>query len=778
MRLGDILHAIMMNSLTSKSLKRRSLIFERKKDISLQLMAEAPCLSMAGERLEKLAREITCRICSQHYKDARVLPCCHYYCLSCLRSMFKSSGGITCPSCQTVATGFGSLEQLPPALVVNHLKMVHSRVAKLEEEDGVQCEMCLDPKATAFCQECDEFICSSCLASHQKMKAKFHEHKTFSLQDLKSGAKSFPNKQLPPCECPEHNELNKLYCFDCCRLICRDCIVIEHAQHHYEFVTKSVETTRKVLTANLAPLKQLLSNVTESAMVISETKNEVTAQGVSVAKHVHERFAAMIELLKVRELELLKKTESVMKKKLSRLSGQEQELHISMNSMITVLDYVNSHLEIISDEELLIIQHQLYSRIEDAMQANKGLRTVPSDAPNLAVKIDMEEVLTEVCQEKAEVYLFPLHKKSHVHSAEMDKTTVQYVMDSRAASRSLNSVVSAQLVSEVDGSTVDASVFRGGRGLYEVTYMPKVRGRHQLHIAVDGATIANSPLPVSVSIPPGSLRPHPHHIITGIKHPYGAIFDDEQNLLVTESNGTQVCLLMRNNQGVISNKHRPFVEMDSTNPSGIAADREGNVYVTSARGHSISKYSKAGTRLATRDIHGNKLGELTHPCGLHVIDGEVYVCDRNNCRVHVFNRDLQPLRTFGGQGRNPGQLHWPYDIIQDSEGHLYVSDCDNHRIQVFDKNGQFLHMFGSRGTEKGQLKRPMGMTISNDGGHVFVSEYDNHRVSVYKTDGTFVSSFGHYGTGKGELCYPVGLAFDNDGFLYVCDQGNNRIQVF
>lgn len=766
--------------MTSFSFARSTFTIEKRASPDQSsIMAEAPCLSLAGERLEKMAREITCRHCNSHYKDPRVLPCCHYFCISCLRELMTAGGAITCPSCKTVASGITSLEKLPPALVVNHLKMIHARIAKLEEEVGIQCEMCLESKASAFCKECDEFICAACLASHQKMKVKFRGHQTFSLEELKSGAKAFPNKQLPPCECPEHNELFKLYCFDCCRLICRDCIVIEHAQHHYEFVTKSVETTRKTLTANLVPLKQMLSNFTESAKHITETKDDVTNQGVFVARHIHEKFTGMIELLKKREIEVLKKTEAVVKKKLSRLNQQEKEIHRSMLSMMTVMDYVNRHLELISDEELLIIQHQLYSRIEDSVQASQNLRLAPTDIANLAVKIDCDDLLTKVCQEKAQVYLFPQHPPSHIHVAEINKETVQLVTDTRAARHTPNTTISAQLVSEVNGSTVDAQIFMAGKGLFELSYTPQVRGRHRLHIAVDGAPITNSPFPVFVTIPPDQLGPHPVQIISGLKHPYGALFDEDQNLLVSESNGTQVCLLMRDPKGHISSKFTQFVEMRATNPSGIASDEEGCVYVTSASGHSITKYSKdGGTVLATREIQGSKLGELMHPCGVRVIDNEVFVCDRNNCRIHVFSKDLHPLRTFGSQGRNCGQLHWPYDLVQDQEGRVYVTDCDNHRIQVFDKSGRFLHTFGTRGSEESKLKRPMGISLSKDGKHIFVSEYDNHRVSAYKTDGTFVAAFCRYGTKNGELCYPVGLAFDSDGFLYVCDQGNNRIQVF
>ena len=744
------------------------------------IMAEAPCLTMAGERLEKLAREITCRSCDQHYRDPRVLPCCHYYCMECLRPHWaQEAATITCPSCKVVATGVESLEKLPPALVVNHLKMIHGRISKLEGEESLQCEMCLDPHATAFCKECDEFICSGCLAAHKKMRAKFQGHHTYSLEELKSGAKAFPNKHLPPCECPEHKELYKLYCFNCCRLICRDCIVIEHAQHHYEFVTKSVESTRSTLNANLIPLGKTLSHFTENAKLVAEAKEEVTNQGVFVARHVHERFTAMIELMKRREVELLRKTESVVKKKLARLNQQERELQRGIAAMMTVMDYVNSHLEVVSDEELLIIQHQLYTCIEEAMSAHGKLLPFSTEVPNLAVKIDFQDTLSKLCRDRAHVYLFPQHKKSHVHLAEKGKSTVQRVTDaSRTATHSLTSTISAKLTSEVDGSVIEVEVFQGGKGLYELTYTPRVRGRHRLELAVDGVPIPDSPFAVFVTIPPEQLGPEPLYIISGLRHPYGAIFDQDHNLMVSESNGTQVCLLMRNTEGTISNKLAQFVDLGHVNPSGIASDREGNVYLTSASGHSLSKYDRTGCCLASRESQGSEPGELANPCGLGVIDDEVFVCDRNNCRVQVFDKDLSPLRSFGCQGREPGQLQWPYDLAQDTKGRVYVTDCDNHRVQVFDKAGQFLHTFGSRGSEKSKLKRPMGICLSQDGQHVYVSEYDNHRVSAYRRDGTFVSCFCHYGTKKGELCYPVGLAFDCDGFLYVCDQGNNRIQVF
>ena len=72
----------------------------------------------------------------------------------------------------------------------------------------------------------------------------------------------------------------------------------------------------------------------------------------------------------------------------------------------------------------------------------------------------------------------------------------------------------------------------------------------------------------------------------------------------------------------------------------------------------------------------------------------------------------------------------------------------------------------------------MGVCMGADGRHIFVTEFDNHQVSVFEKDGRFVRSLRKYGMGKGDLCYPAGITMDSDGYVYVCDQGNNRIQVF
>ena len=51
-------------------------------------------------------------------------------------------------------------------------------------------------------------------------------------------------------------------------------------------------------------------------------------------------------------------------------------------------------------------------------------------------------------------------------------------------------------------------------------------------------------------------------------------------------------------------------------------------------------------------------------------------------------------------------------------------------------------------------------------------------MSVFTSEGHFLTSFGGEGTEPGKFKYPSGLAVDSSGFVYVCDNWNNRVQVF
>ena len=122
--------------------------------------------------VEELEREITCAICHEHYKEPKVLSCCHYYCKQCIYSLALRTGldkPLSCPECRKDTTlPQGSVDNLQAAFFVNRMKEVHSKLERATGKVEAKCEMCSGATAEAFCRQCVMFICAECVKQHQK----------------------------------------------------------------------------------------------------------------------------------------------------------------------------------------------------------------------------------------------------------------------------------------------------------------------------------------------------------------------------------------------------------------------------------------------------------------------------------------------------------------------------------------------------------------------------------------------------------------------------------
>jgi hypothetical protein len=72
-------------------------------------------------------------------------------------------------------------------------------------------------------------------------------------------------------------------------------------------------------------------------------------------------------------------------------------------------------------------------------------------------------------------------------------------------------------------------------------------------------------------------------------------------------------------------------------------------------------------------------------------DGDMYIADGyGNARVHKFSKEGKLLFSWGEPGRGPGQFILPHGIAVDSAGLVYVADRENSRVQIFNPKGEYL----------------------------------------------------------------------------------------
>lgn len=84
-------------------------------------------------------------------------------------------------------------------------------------------------------------------------------------------------------------------------------------------------------------------------------------------------------------------------------------------------------------------------------------------------------------------------------------------------------------------------------------------------------------------------------------------------------------------------------------------------------------------------------------------------------------------------GSKDGEFNQPADVAVDEKGRVYVADRGNHRLQVFDAAGKHLQSIGSKGTAASEFNEPLALGIAN--GYLCVSETGNRRVQIFAVGG-------------------------------------------
>jgi DNA-binding beta-propeller fold protein YncE len=160
--------------------------------------------------------------------------------------------------------------------------------------------------------------------------------------------------------------------------------------------------------------------------------------------------------------------------------------------------------------------------------------------------------------------------------------------------------------------------------------------------------------------------------------------------------------------------------------------------------------------------------------------GDLYVSDGyGNCRVHRFSATGELKRSWGVPGQGPGEFLLPHGLAVAGDGRVFVCDRENDRIQIFDPDGQYL-------AEWTDTRRPTHIVFDAQG-RAYVSELwwqpgqtsgrygpagdtRSGRVSVYDKDGRVLARWGGADpAAAGSFAAPHGIAVDSRRDVYVSE---------
>jgi sugar lactone lactonase YvrE len=250
------------------------------------------------------------------------------------------------------------------------------------------------------------------------------------------------------------------------------------------------------------------------------------------------------------------------------------------------------------------------------------------------------------------------------------------------------------------------------------------------------------------------------------------------------------------------------------NPTGVAVDASGNLYIADYINNRIRKVSPSGIIITiagtgTFGYSGDggpaTSAQFANPRGVAVDgSGNLYIADLINHRIRKVNLITGIITTVAGRGAGgysgdgslatAAQLSFPSGVAVDGSGNLYIGDNGNNRIRKVNLGNGIITTVAGNGTvgysgdngpaTSAQLSGPAGVAV--DGSNLYIADGNNYRIrKVNLSTGiiTLVAGNGAGGySGDGglataaQLYAPEGVVVDGSGNLYIAEINNNRVR--
>jgi len=198
---------------------------------------------------------------------------------------------------------------------------------------------------------------------------------------------------------------------------------------------------------------------------------------------------------------------------------------------------------------------------------------------------------------------------------------------------------------------------------------------------------------------------------------------DEQGRLVKSFGG-----------GMIIAPHGIFVDRDGnlwvTDCACTAGANAPRTAAPQTKGHQVFKFDRDGKLLMTlgKAGGGREAEFFFQPNDVLVApNGDIFVSEGHSsaagstARVLKFSKDGKLIKSWGKLGTQPGEFDQPHALAMDSRGRLFVGDRNNNRIQIFDQDGKFLD-------EWKQFSRPSGIYIDRND-NIYVADSESESVA-------------------------------------------------
>lgn len=167
--------------------------------------------------------------------------------------------------------------------------------------------------------------------------------------------------------------------------------------------------------------------------------------------------------------------------------------------------------------------------------------------------------------------------------------------------------------------------------------------------------------------------------------------------------------------------------------SAFSYSPAGFFFITDAYTNELIKLDTLGRKIVDIGGYGWQSSSFDNPVDVFSTTLNVYVADKNNNRIGIFDKDLNFITQFSNNSGDDEEFGYPLSCCVSTNGDLFILDGENRKVIKYDQNGRFLLRFGSFDSGDFILSDPKSLTIT----------HDNKVVVLDNTNLVFFDQFGN-----------------------------------
>ena len=720
---------------------------------------------------EHMYSHLICPVCHQLFKNPKHLPCHHSYCEECLEKI-QGHSKVTCAECRNeVIVPTGGVKDLPNNYFLNHLvnKLIFDH--KLIGETQSKCEECNeDDPAVVYCTDCKLFLCCYCKESHKYSKS-YCSHNLLSLTEIRSNKDHIQSRREFPT-CQEHDLELEYYCESCEKLVCVQCTG-EHEGHKYDVVKKFANRYHNELKILTAPIEVMIEDLSKTSNAIDEMKTAIKQQGDEISEEIDLYYEKVFKQLLKQKEQVKQQVHETVSQKVKAVTMQLEEVMCTQEKILNI-KRIRDALQTNCDQELVSAKDQLTCSMKKLKERCKEIGARPIESANVTVT-PVNEPLLQVVKHFATIDSLSFELKDFNNSLQQGQTAMLEIITKDSKGNDYprgRCEVTVELKSRM-GEIISTQVMDYNDGTYMICFKPQQVGEIDLSVFVNKCKIQGSPFRIVVQ----ENLIKPSKIITSHDDSFGQLWGIacSNNGMWAVADWVENCVHVFDSQDKLIKR---FGGQGSKNgqfeyPCDVAFDDNNDLYVTDSHNHRVQKFDTHSNYILQFGGKGVNKGKLKYPIGISTHSDKVYVADRRNNRISVFQDNGEFCTVIGQQ-----QLSQYFEVAVDIYGELVVADWRHQCIYIFTLDGHCTNTFTMKGGGLVQLREPCSVTTGSNG-LILIADTYNHCVSIFDDEiGNCMYCFGSKGSDDGKFNHPHGIAVGPNGNIYISDTGNKRVQIF